>query len=258
VKIHTPFFLAAVGFALLAADEASAQKSEVDCGAATSLTGECLQAFERWEKAELEWREWVKKYGNGYAHNSAGVPVKSRPSRPAPLAWMSAYCSRMPPELPECRAHDEALKYDWVAHQPPPPPLDNYFNKKAVPARAGEGFDFWTWLWRSTHFDVGWTPPDPRQRTVGLVGVHLALAQVGERLYFFGPGVILTRYHGRLKVGTTWGMSYRLTDFRVFGTGPSFDLFVNVANLKLDQGVVEAAGVRQDRGVIGLSFAIRR
>jgi hypothetical protein len=256
--MHKRFLLAAVGVALLAAADASAQQSPVDCGAAASLSGSCLQEFERWENAERKWREWVKKYGNGYAHSHSGLVIKSRPSRPARLTWMSTYCSRMPAEQPECRAHNEALEYDWLAHQLPPRSADSYLIRKVVPARAGEGFDFWTWLWRSTHIDVGWTPLDPRQRTLGLVGVHLSLAQIDERLYVFGPGALLTMHRGQLKVGTTWGVSYRLTHFRFFSTGPSFDLFVNAANLRLDRSQIESVSQGRGSGVIGLSFAIRK
>jgi hypothetical protein len=65
--------------------------------------------------------------------------------------------------------------------------------------------------------DGFWVPTQSGDHTVGLVGAHLAIAQIG-RLYIYGPpGVMVLRADGDrgrvFRPGYSWGFSFRLMEF---------------------------------------------
>ena len=70
----------------------------------------------------------------------------------------------------------------------------------------------------------------------GIIGTHLAIANIG-RLYIYGPpGVMLLRQrHGAewmLRPAFTWGFSFYLTEFTIPGwEGQNAQLFVNVTKV---------------------------
>jgi hypothetical protein len=81
--------------------------------------------------------------------------------------------------------------------------------------------------------DAMWMPTQNGDRTVGLIGAHLAIAQIG-RVYVSGPpGLIVLRAdteNGRaFQTGYTWGFSVYVTDFTFVGTKKRAVLFVNLA-----------------------------
>jgi hypothetical protein len=87
---------------------------------------------------------------------------------------------------------------------------------------------FLKWL----HTDALWVPAQSGVQTYGLIGVHLAVAQVG-RVHIFGPpGVILLRQRSArgtlVRAGLTWGMSVYLTDLKVPGTARQAQLYINL------------------------------
>lgn len=83
------------------------------------------------------------------------------------------------------------------------------------------------------HVDSLWVPTVLGATTYGLIGAHLAVANVG-RVYFYGPpGFMLLLEDGgtsrRVRPALTWGISVHLTEFRVPGTSRDAQLFVNLA-----------------------------
>jgi hypothetical protein len=81
--------------------------------------------------------------------------------------------------------------------------------------------------------DALWMPTENGSHTVGLIGGHLAIAQIG-RVYMYGPpGLIVLRAdteRGRaFQTAYTWGFSVFPTDFTLTGTKRRASLFVNFA-----------------------------
>jgi len=109
---------------------------------------------------------------------------------------------------------------------------------------------------RWIHADGLWIPTDSGNPTYGLVGAHLAIANLG-RIYFYGPpGVMVLRQRAHdgwmLRPGLTWGLGFYLVDFRVPGTTHTAQLFVNVTK------VWTQGDVRTGMNMAGLSVAWKK
>ena len=82
------------------------------------------------------------------------------------------------------------------------------------------------------HADGLWMPAQSGGGTYGLIGMHIAMVQMG-RVYVFGPpGIMLVMQEtsrGRMfRPGFTWGVSYRLTDVWLPGKTEPVELFLNM------------------------------
>ncbi|MGE5834159.1 MAG: hypothetical protein ACM4AI_06745 [Acidobacteriota bacterium] len=85
------------------------------------------------------------------------------------------------------------------------------------------------------HLDGLWIPPSNHVDQVGLIGTHLAIANIG-RLYLYGPpGVMLIRQRNggewMFRPAFTWGFSFYLMDFRMPGSTQTMQLFANVTKV---------------------------
>jgi hypothetical protein len=107
------------------------------------------------------------------------------------------------------------------------------------------------------HLDVMWIPPSNNLDAFGLIGTHLAIANIG-RLYIYGPpGVMLLRQrHGAewmLRPAFTWGFSFYLTEFSIPGwEGQSAQLFANVTKVWTE------GDQRNGIDMVGLSLTFRK
>src|SRR5204863_4267903 len=67
-----------------------------------ALTVEQEQEFDRWIKAETEWRQWIEKHRNRAESNWMGMTGRNwlgmatdRKERPVPPAWLDEYCNSL-------------------------------------------------------------------------------------------------------------------------------------------------------------------
>jgi hypothetical protein len=116
--------------------------------------------------------------------------------------------------------------------------------KEAELKERPEHTSFLKWV----HVDGMWMPTSLGASTYGLIGTHVAVANIG-RVHFFGPpGVMLLLENGpegrRIRPALSWGISFHVTDFRMPGTSNNARLFFNLAkcwtmgnqNMGLDMG----------------------
>ncbi|HTL39351.1 MAG TPA: hypothetical protein VL306_00860 [Methylomirabilota bacterium] len=236
-----------------------------DCASDPILPISCQKEFDKWWAAEKKWRRWKSenpsspggpKYLSDYFTDTVWV-------RPTVPGWIATYCRRLEqmqvvnPEI--CDPYQDTLDYDWMAHLQDKPP--DFI--PVHPVTVGEGSEFWSWFLRNLHLDVAWTPLDNRATFHGVLGMHLTLAQIGDRVFLFGPGVLVVVnrigvHQKEFRVGNTWGMSIRLKDFRFPGTLKSAGLFLNIANLRLPQVTDLLAQSQDGVSVLGLSIAFRK
>ena len=90
------------------------------------------------------------------------------------------------------------------------------------------------------HLDVFGAPPEigGESPLIGLVGAHITIAEIG-RIHLYGPpGVMVAlrsadEYADRWRPVTalTWGISIRVTEFRVRGSDRKTALFLNLTKL---------------------------
>ena len=90
----------------------------------------------------------------------------------------------------------------------------------------------------------------------GIVGTHLAIANIG-RLYIYGPpGVMLLRQrHGgdwMLRPAFTWGFSFYLTEFSIPGWEQEAQLFANVTKVWTE------GDQRNGIDMVGLSLTFKK
>lgn len=106
------------------------------------------------------------------------------------------------------------------------------------------------------HLDVMWIPPSNNFDAFGIVGTHLAIANIG-RLYIYGPpGVMLLRQrHGgdwMLRPAFTWGFSFYLTEFSIPGWEQEAQLFANVTKVWTE------GDQRNGIDMVGLSLTFKK
>jgi hypothetical protein len=97
--------------------------------------------------------------------------------------------------------------------------------------RSPKHTSFLTWV----HADALWVPASTGNDTLGLIGAHLTVANVG-RMYFFGPpGVMLVRVPSadgtKYSPAFTWGFSFYLIDFHLPGSRHTAQLFINLTKV---------------------------
>ena len=227
------------------------------------LSAECATEFAEWQRAEHEWRDWMAKYGARTVYGRFGSRPAERLQRPDIPVWAGARCdlldrSRFAPD-DVCQFLAETLAYDWPEHleTPEPPPVTR------VPKPLGETGDFWTWFRKSLHYDGFWVVPDTRSRSFLLAGVHVAWAQISERMYLFGPGVMLVRMNDGagnsvFRPAQTWGISIRLQDVKLFNSQSEFSLYFNVANGRIHGESPHFVSESRGMTVVGFSISAKK
>jgi hypothetical protein len=84
------------------------------------------------------------------------------------------------------------------------------------------------------HFDVLWLPTSTDNDALGIIGTHLAVAQLG-RIWIGPPGVLLVRVpteRGRtLRPAFTWGFSVHIADVQMPRSRHTARLFLNLAKV---------------------------
>jgi hypothetical protein len=132
-----------------------------------------------------------------------------------------------------------------------------------VPKPVGEIGDFWTWFRKSLHYDGLWVVPDTRSRAFLLAGVHVAWAQISDRMYMFGPGVMIVRMTDSsgnrvFRPAQTWGISIRLKDVKLFKSRNEFSVYFNVANGRIHGQGPAFLGEGRGMTVVGFSISAKK
>jgi hypothetical protein len=92
--------------------------------------------------------------------------------------------------------------------------------------------------------------------SVGVVGLHIAVANI-DRLYLYGPpGVMLIVDHAgvgsRVRPAFTWGFGWYVTDFRLTRNGRPAQLYINLVKCWTN-GVMQTG-----EDMVGLSFSWKK
>jgi hypothetical protein len=178
------------------------------------------EELRQWLSKMKKWEEYERLWFNRFPKGDNGNIIRKRKLKPEPPLWLPSFCqqarsSYLPDDLSlGClQLLSQATRLD---------PLGEEIAIKTQTERSDrEKLEKGTFLSR-LHLDGLWTQPQiggETFRMYGLVGSHISLIDVG-RLQFYGPpGIILirvpdTKGNRQLRVGYTWGMSFRLKDFQ--------------------------------------------
>ena len=176
--------------------------------------------------------------------SAAPVLAQGTPSKEVErLKALKAFCESLNEDLrkqiSECRALEDPDYWELLLQRA----------EEEVPSRSR----FLRWI----HLDGPWVPMSNGMRAYGIVGMHVVVAQLGGRLFVFGPpGAMLVAQKNSggwsVRPAMTWGMSFHLKDFRVPGTPREAQLFVNFARAWV-------SGSRQNAmDMIGLSVTWKK
>lgn len=104
-----------------------------------------------------------------------------------------------------------------------------------------------TSFWKRVHVDGLSLPTASGVAAYGLVGTHVAVANIG-RVYLFGPpGVMLLLEQAgdtrRLTPAISWGFDIYLSDFRFPGTDRTAQLYVNLTKCWMARYQVDMFGL---------------
>jgi hypothetical protein len=152
-----------------------------------------------------------------------------------------------------CRTSEIAIAREPAAAPPAPVARDDDGRAARAPQRETSPRSlFRKWV----HLDVMWIPPSNNVEAFGIIGTHLAIANIG-RLYIYGPpGVMLIRQrHGgewMLRPAFTWGFSFYLTEFSIPGWEQDAQLFANVTKVWTE------GDQRNGIDMVGLSLTFKK
>ena len=118
----------------------------------------------------------------------------------------------------ECKTPEEKVEDEYQARL-----------KKQLERERPKHSTFFKWF----HVDGVWVPTESGAASYGLIGAHLAVANLG-RVYFYGPpGVMLllndTGAGHEVRPALTWGVSVYLTEFHFPGVQRPAQLFLNLS-----------------------------
>jgi hypothetical protein len=149
-------------------------------------------------------------------------------------AWAQGTPSKEVERLKALKAFCESLDDEQRKQTPECDGLDDPTYWQTLIERAEEEIPSRNRFLRWVHLDGPWAPMSTGTKVYGIVGVHVVVAQIGGRLFVFGPpgAMIVAQSNGQswtVRPALTWGLGVYLRDFKVPGSKRKAQLFVNFA-----------------------------
>lgn len=196
----------------------------------------------RWLKAMAKWQRYDAKWYNRPARDGLGrIVARQRP--PEAPEWLGTYCAAA--ERIDALMLEPRMTTACQLLADPRASLESVPTGVQAARIAAEQEPKHTSFLSRVHLDGLWTTAATTGRFYGLIGSHVSLVDVGRLQIFGPPGVLILSVPDgensrRITLGYTWGLSYRLTDVRLFSS-KDMTLFVNVSRVWL-AGASDAQG----------------
>lgn len=204
------------------------------------LSKEQRKELRRWLSEMREWREYDQEWYNKIPKGENGNLLRRR-AKPEPPTWLAPLCA---PEQIPFFADDLKEACSYIL------PPNSFLDAKAAELASQtqqtrshkEQLIKGSFLSR-LHVDGLWAQPEVGSgpRVYGLIGSHISLVDMGRWQFYGPPGIILvavpTASGRQLRIGYTWGMSYRVHDFRFpwsHGKEQNASLFISVTKCWLN------------------------
>jgi hypothetical protein len=211
-----------------------------------------------WLDSYKQWEQWILKWGNKIAHNSAGGIVKTRPARPEPPVWLWADCSSV---LSADGALDEACQI--LARWESVSELllrQNYMGGSGLQATDVEPKS--SFLQR-VHLSGGWVPAQlPAPKVYLVAGMQVGIVEVGRAtLPAVGVGVMAVADGNggyEWKPATVIGIGYRLASFGFPWINREANLHINIARATIHGVKSMPIGLDPSQNLIGFSLTFAK
>jgi hypothetical protein len=204
------------------------------CTPINEITEPCLNSFDDWFKAEVDYRKWMDANRNKPSYNAWWGSLQTRRERPVAPAWVAGYCEgTFQSDITSdqiCPRYNAVKDYDWLADRNHAL-LAQLIQKKESPTNTS--------FIQRIHLDIGYLSAEfPSPHVYGLIGMHVGLVPVGPCEINVLPGTLLLRVpegNGSKVVPsvTLGGGGCRLTKFKFPGTNKFGVLHANIAAVRI-------------------------
>jgi hypothetical protein len=189
---------------------------------------ERLRALQHWTRQYEAWKaSFVRAHNGG---EGGWVSTRQRHQRPDPPVWLPEACAELledeGPLADGCRAWHE-----WRRGE-----LSLLLSEQVAQTRAELESPRKSAWWQHVHLDALWPMTQTGSSAYGVAGVHATVSVMNRFQVFLAPGAILMRLptsDGKQtwSLGTDWGFSYRMFDFKLPGTQRLSTLHLNIARV---------------------------
>jgi hypothetical protein len=229
-----------------------------DTGAAAAQT--LQQRYDElvtWLEEYRRWEDWMVKWGNRVAYNSAGGIIKERPVRPEPPSWLAADCQA---SLTTDGALAEAclILSQWDS-----------IGQLLLQRKHLGGLTSTTDAVRKTsflhriHLTGGWVPAQlPAPQLYLVAGMQVGVVEVGRAtLPAVGVGLMaIADGNGgyEWKPATVIGIGYRLVSFAFPGINREANLHLNIARATIHGKSSLPVGFDPSQNLVGFSLTFAK
>lgn len=171
-----------------------------------------VAALQHWIRDYADWKAWDQRWRN--TREPGWFSTRPRRPRPVPPPWLPALCAASFDESGPVFDACSALR-DWQRDDLAVDLAAEHTTQTRVMLEAAKH----TLWWERIHLDGLWLMTQSGPSTFGVVGVHSTMHLTNRLQVFLVPGAILMRLpsvNGQSwSIGTDWGFSYSLFDFKV-------------------------------------------
>jgi hypothetical protein len=232
-----------------------AAQHQSDTPAPTTLQ-ERYDAMVTWLAEYQEWEDWIAKWGNRVAFNTAGGIIKDRPQRPQPPEWLWEDCRSVLSADGKLGEACEVLEH-WNDRG------EFYIRqRRAVVVTAKEAEPKSSFLQR-IHLSAGWVPAQLPAPSVYLVaGMHVGVVEIGRAtLPNVGVGLMAVDDGAggyEWKPATVIGIGYRITSFAFPAIKRQANLHINVARATIHGASSVPVGFDPSQNLVGFSLTFAK
>ena len=209
-----------------------------------------------WLADYAAWEEWILKWGNKVAFNSAGGIIKERPARPDPPEWLWEDCRRVfasEGKLEEaCRI---LARWEGISQL--------ILRQKHVGGVTRTDVQPKSSFLHRIHVSGGWVPAQLPAPSVYLVaGMHVGIVEIGRAtLPNVGVGLMAVADGAggyEWKPATVIGIGYRITSFAFPGIKREANLHINVARATIHGISSMPMGFDPSQNLVGFSLTFAK
>ena len=234
------------------------------CAAQETPTGaipeaELQQRYEElvtWLGEYNSWEEWMLRWGNRVAFNSAGGIIKDRPTRPDPPAWLAEDCQHsLSVEGKLADACRILARWDGIGQL--------ILQQRHLGGLTTTDVAKKTSFLQRIHFSGGWVPAQlPAPKVYLVAGMQVGIVEVGRAtLPAVGVGLMaIADGEGgyEWKPATIIGIGYRLASFGFPWVNREANLHFNIARATIHGSRNLPIGFDPSQNLIGLSLTFAK
>lgn len=210
----------------------------------------------RWLAEYEQWEQWILKWGNRVAYNSAGGLIKNRPERPEPPEWLAADCAQSLTTDGTLGAACQILaRWDGISQL--------ILQQRHLGGLATTDVERKTSFLQRIHLSGGWVPAQlPAPKVFLVAGMQIGIVEVGRAtLPSVGVGVMaIADGEGgyEWKPATVIGIGYRLASFAFPWVNREANLHINIARATIHGVSHVPIGFDPSQNLIGFSLTFAK